>query len=231
MQYVLRFGIDIIYLVLTGVIILVAVKQGFVETLYRFGKTIFAGIAAFLFGPAVGDLLNDKWIYGWIYRYVSQKSVELVEGAEGAIDVNALMDQLPLLIRRLVTAEDIEEKIGALSGDVKGFALNFSATVSQSASWLISNVIAYISVFLVALLILFLMFRLFEQVVEIPAVGRVNKILGGVFGAVAAVIVLAVITFVLGILASLMGAESTVAHMTDSSLLFKLFDRLIFGLL
>ena len=224
MYLAVKLAVDAAYVALAVIIIVFFTKRGFIDSLYRYGRTILAGVASFLLGPPVSKLVYEKWIYPWIFGLVSDKSHAVVSNTAEAIDLQALIDGLPFFVKKLVDREAIEAKYGNMEGELHGVVEDFSANVSSPLSWLLSNLIAYVAVFLLALLALFLIFKILDVVFKLPVLRHLNRILGFIFGVLSAFVVLAAITFLLGVAVSLFGSGSLLRRLIGSSYLFRFFN-------
>ena len=149
----------------------------------------------------------------------------------GAIDIQGLIDSLPFIVRQLVDREELTARYG---DSVEGFdeiAADFAESVASPLSALLSNLIAYVAVFLLSMLALFLAFKLLDGIFKLPVLNAINKMLGCILGVGAAFLLLGAITFLLGLLVGVLGSTSTLKQLIEMSALFRWFSGLsIFNL-
>ncbi len=221
-QWIFNYVIDLVYVALAVITLIVFYKRGFIDSVFRFGRVIFAGILAYLIGPSVGEWLKTKYIYGWINDWVSEKVSSFLNNTAGAVDIGGLIDQLPFLVRQLVNKEELVEKY---SGEaLENVASDFAQSAAQPLASLLSNLIAYIAVYFLALLVLFLVFKALDLLSKLPVLNAINKILGLIFGAIAAFLLLALVTYILGIFVGIIGSANQLTELVASSRLFRFFN-------
>ena len=226
MQYVLKYAVDLLYIILAVITVVIFTKRGFIESVFRFGRSITAGLICYFVGPHVSKLIYDKLIYRGIVGFVSEKVEQFLTNAVGSIDVQSMIDGLPFFVRQLVDRESMEEKYGSAVGSFETIAHDFAETVSQPLSSLLSNLLAYVLVFLVSMLALFILFKILDGIFKLPILNAINKTLGFIFGLFATGLLLAAVTFVLGILVGILGSTSTLKQLIEMSQLFRLFNDL-----
>ena len=229
MEY-LKYIVDALYVVLAVVTMVIFVKRGFLESAFRFGRTIAAAVICFLAGPHVSKLIYDKWIYPGIFEWATEKVEIFLSSTVGAIDVNGMIDALPFFIRQLVDREAVTAKYG-ITADMHAKAQDFAATAASPLSSLLSNLIAYVSVFLLSVVLLFLLFKLLNGLSRLPVLNAINKTLGFLLGLLATCLLLAAFTYLLGLLLGVLGSTSMLKKLIERSPTFRFFNDIsIFNL-
>ena len=226
MQYVLEYAVDLLYMILAVVTVAIFTKRGFIESVFRFGRSITAGVICYFAGPHVSKLIYDKLIYRGIVDFVSEKVEQFLINAVGSVDVQSLIDGLPFFVKQLVDRESMEAKYGNAVGNFEAVAHDFAETVSQPLASLLSNLIAYVLVFLASMLLLFILFKVLDGIFKLPILNAINKTLGFIFGVLATCLLLAAITFLLGVLVGILGSTSTLKQLIEMSHLFRFFNNL-----
>ncbi len=216
---------DILYIVLAVTTVVVFTKRGFVDSAYRYGRTVFAAIITYFVGPHVSALLYEKFIYRGIYNWVFDKVDVFLQETVGTVDVQGLIDSLPFLVRQLVDREAMEAKYGSAES-LELVAQDVSDFVAHPFASLLSNLIAYVAVFFLAKLVLMVVFKVLDFVFKMPILNAVNKLLGFAFGLISAGILLAIITYVLGILVGIFGSTGFLNELTASSRIYGFFHNL-----
>ena len=231
MEFVLKFLVDLIYVILAVTTVIIFTCRGFIDSVFRFGRTIMAGLICYFVGPVVSDLIYEKLIYNGILEFVSERIERFLVETVGSIDIQGLIDSLPFIVRQLVDREEITARYG---DSVEGFdeiAADFAESVASPLSALLSNLIAYVAVFLLSMLALFLAFKLLDGIFKLPVLNAINKTLGCILGVAAAFLLLGAITFLLGLLVGVLGSTSTLKQLIEMSALFRWFSGLsIFNL-
>ena len=223
------YVLDILYILAAVFVVILFTSKGFVASVSRFGKYIASAILTYIFGPILSAFLYEKWIFPWIFRPVAERTAKFLHNTIGSVDMDGRVDSLPLLVRRFANADALKEKYGAAVGNIDSFSKELAETVSAPPAGLLSNLLAYIAVFLVSMLLLSVLFFLLEKLFEgVPALNAVNRFLGFLLGLLAAFLALAVITWLLGVLISLFASSGRLAALAENSHIFGYFKELNF---
>lgn len=223
------YVLDIFYVLAAIFVVTLFATKGFVACVSRFGKYISAAILTYIFGPILSAFLYEKWIFPWIFRPVAEKIAKFLHNTIGSIDMDGLVDSLPLLVRRFANADALRDKYGAAVNNIDSFSAELSETVSAPPAGLLSNILAYVAVFFVSLLLLSVLFFLLEKLFGgVPALNAVNHFFGFLLGLLAAFLALAVVTWLLGVLISLFSSSVRLAALAESSRIFGYFKDLNF---
>lgn len=226
-----NYLIDIIYVAVAVTVIAIFTKRGFIESLFRSGRAIVAGLICYLVGPVVSDALYEGWIYDGIFSWVFERVETFLQNTVGAVNVDGMIDSLPLLVRQLVDANTLREKFGVTDGDVQEMAAEFSETAAKPLASLLSNLLAYVLVFLAAMLLLLILFKILDAIFKMPILNAINHTLGFILGASAAFLLLAVVTYLAGLVAGVFGSTDILNGLREMSFCFRWFDDLsIFSL-
>jgi len=224
--------IDILFLIIAITTVIIFAKRGFIQSFFKYSKTLLAVIASYTFAPRLGDFLYERVVYNGIFGWVSEKVDSFVLSVTGKIDIDTILDEVPFIVRQFVSSEKVADKFGQSVNDVREIANEFSAFVSRPFSSLLSNLFAYILVFLLALLLLTIIGKLLDLITKIPVLHGINVFLGLLLGCGAAFLLLSALTYLLSILIGTFGNILYLEELSDSSYLFGFFDRLhLFDLL
>ena len=230
-MFLLEYAIDILYLIAIVVIIAVFAKRGFIQSLFKYGKSIVAVIAALSFGPSVGNIIFDKFVFDRVNNWVIDKSNAALSAAAGTLEVNQLIEELPFLVKQFVSPDKIKSEYGETVSTVGESIPDFAESLATPIANVVSNLLAYILVFICAIIVLWLLGKLLDLITRLPIVGGVNTFLGALLGAIAAFLVLSLVTYVISLIIGLVGNVETLESMAESSYLFGLFSRIkIFNL-
>lgn len=231
MNILWKYAIDLLYLLVAVIVIITFTERGFIKSLFRSGRLVFAGLICYLAGPSVGTLLYDRWIYNGIFSWVFARVDTFLHNAAAAVNFDGMLDSLPALVKQLVDVEALRESYRLSEGDLLEMANNFSAAAAKPFASLISNLLAYVIVFIVAMVLLFILFKVLDVIFSLPILSTINRVLGFVFGVLAATFLLAAISYLLGLVVGVFGSSDALAALTNSSFCFRLFDRIaIFSL-
>lgn len=223
------YVIDIFYVLAAISVVVLFTTKGFVASVSRFGRYIAAAITTYTFGPRLSDFFYERWFFPWISRPVADRVSNFLNNTIGAVDMDGVVDSLPVLVRKFANADALREKYGAAVDNIDSFSKEVARTVSAPPAGLLSNLLAYVAIFLVSLLVFGLLFLLLDKMFDaIPALNVLNRILGFALGLLSAFLALAVITWLLGVLFGLFAPGERFAAFAEGSHIFGYFKELNF---
>ncbi len=221
--------VDILYVLTALAVIILFTARGFIASVFHFGRYIAASIITYSFGPLLSNFLYQKWIFRWIADPVSEKVENFLNNTVGSVDIDGLLDSLPVLVQKMADTDALKTKYGTAVDSFGQVAEDFSVSVSSPLASLISNILAYVAIFFLSLLIFKFLFFLLNKFFEaIPALNAINRILGALLGVLAAFLVLAGITWLLGVVVSLFASSGRFAELAEGSKIFGFFQNLNF---
>ena len=223
------YVIDVFYVLAAVSVVVLFTAKGFVASVSRFGRYIAAAITTYTFGPRLSDFLYERWFFPWISRPVADRIANFLNKTVGAVDMDGLVDALPIIVRKFANADALKEKYGAAVNNIDSFSSEVARTVSAPPAGLFSNLLAYVAIFLVSLLVFGLLFLLLGKLFEaVPALNAVNRVLGFALGLLSAFLTLAIITWLLGVLFGLFASSGRLSEFAEGSYIFRYFKNLNF---
>ena len=223
-MFALEHLIDIAYLIIGIVILCVFAKKGFVKAFFQYGRGFLAGLLAYKIGPIVGKYVFEKFIFNSVSQWVASKAETVIHAVSDKVDLDGMIDSVPFIVRQFVNSESLKQELAAKLENTEATVLDIAPAIAEPFSNVVSNLIAYVLVFLAALLLFTLVGKLFELVAKLPILRGVNTILGIFFGIIFAFIFLSVVTYILSILIGAFGNILTLKDLSESSYLFGFFD-------
>lgn len=224
-----NYIIDILYILIAVAVVAVFAKRGFFSSVFYFGRYIAASILTYSFGPMLSSLLYDKWIFRWISVPVAEKVESFLNNTVGSVDIEGLIASLPVLVQKMADTEALTAKYGEATGNFGEVAHEFSETVSAPLAGLVSNLVAYVVIFLLSMLVLWAIFYLLNRFFEsVPGLNRINHIFGALLGVLSAFLLLAGMTWLLGVIISLFASSGHLAALAEGSIIFGFFKNLNF---
>ena len=224
----INYIIDMAYAVIVLITVVVFVKRGFIESVFKYGKTLFAGVIAYAVGPVVSKLIYEKYVYNGIYSWVLGKVNALLGSTVDKVDVDTLSEHLPVIVQQFIRPEDIKSVYGETVTTIEVSAQSFSSSVSVPLSSVISNMIGYVLVFLAAVLLLSICGKLLDFLFKLPVLKTVNSILGLLLGIGAAFLLLSAITYGISVLIGFFGDILSLQTLSENSYMFGFFDKIQF---
>ncbi len=225
MEIAVRLLVEAIYLAIGITTVIVFIRRGFVESVFRFGRYIAAIIISYFAGPHVGDFIFSKFLYKGIFGVVSNSVESFLMNTAGSVDIDSLVDSLPFLIQKFVDVGKMKAKYGNAVDNFGVVADDFASSVATPIAEVLSNILAYIVVYFVALLLLWVVFELLNKLFRVRALNVVNSILGGVCGILVAMLLLIVLTWIINLILALVGFDSDIAEYVGQSRLYSFFGN------
>ena len=189
---------DILFIVVGVLLILICAKRGFLKSVIHFFKTILAFVFAYLFGSKLGKLICDKWVADPVREWVHGKVEGMYSSAAESLDVEAVTAAFP----NFAMNDEVKASLQGLNGSGEELINNATEAIAGPAATVISNVIGYVSVFLISLVLLWIAAAILTKIVEhIGFLNTINTVLGGVLGLLIALTVLFVAASAIKLLA------------------------------
>ncbi len=225
MDIAVRLLVDAIYLAVAVITVVIFIKRGLLDAIFRFGRYIAAILISYFAGPHVGDFIFSKVLYRGIFGAVSNSVESFLMNTAGSVDIDSLVESLPFLIQRFVDVGKMKAKYGDAVDNFGVVADDFAASVATPIAEVLSNVLAYILVYFVSLLLLWVVFKLLDKLFQEKSLNAVNSILGGIFGILVAMLLLIVLTWIINLILALVGFDSDIAEYIGKSRLYSFFGN------
>ena len=162
---------DVLFIIVAIIMIALGIKRGFIKSLIRSAKLILSVVLAYLLGSHLGLILKDSFIGTPVYNFVYEKVNALYLDASSAVNVEEITAAFPQFV---------------------------TLGIADPISTLISNVLGYILVFVLAFIGLSVVAWLLTALTDkIKLLGAANRVLGAVWGALMAAIILLMVASVI----------------------------------
>ena len=214
--------IDVLYVTIIALTIVFFVKKGFVDTAFRLGRLIGAAIISYFIGSEVGAFFYRKFLYGWVYSGVHSRVSNGLFSASESMNVDGVVDSLPIFVRSVLKADVIKDKYGMTGGNLPALAEDISVSVAKPFATFLSDVLGYLFVFGVAFLLILLLFLIMKAVFKLPVLNAINKIFGFLVGGLGALLAVLIFTGIIGWIAGLLGTENAFRTAVEASFFFGL---------
>ena len=180
--------LDILIIIVAIMAIYSGISHGFVKSVMGFVSLILAITAAFVFTPKVSELYNEKFVSGWVDGIVETSLDELVTAGGQRLELSKVFDDKPDALR------SVAERFGIDLDEIEAFYLEISPADDSSAikslsehiasptAKAISNILAAISILLVAIILLKFITFILDLICRLPVLSTLNALLGFVFG-------------------------------------------------
>lgn len=200
MEMILNFAPIVILLFFAALFAI----RGFLRSLLSFGKTLISALLAYLLGPLVATALANGFVGKGITNFVYEKIVALYGGAVEAFDLSSVFEKINTDFAWIKSfgadISGLEAKYGELTGISSEELFAFSQNIASPVITAVSNVMAYVGVFLISFVLCIILTFVVKGVTElldkIPVAGKVNHWLGLALGIVTGVVVVVIGVYV-----------------------------------
>ena len=183
--------IDLLLLAVFAVLALIGWWRGFLKAIFSLGRLALSLILTVLFGSAFAGWLDrilvNPPVYEAIHRKFTELATEAANTAQGGVD--ALAQKIPRIFQGYLDLENLDP-----ASDLYALADSWSLTVAGGISKVISTIIGYVLLFVIAFLALsiaiFILGKLVEQIRFIRTTDKILGLLLGILGGAAAVLIL-----------------------------------------
>lgn len=201
---------DIVLLVIIALIIWRCTANGFIKGLLKSARVLLAFVIAYFLGTPVGKLLYNSLFYKPIHSFVYGKVDGLYQSAKESLTGEEILEKFPGFLRN----GELAEKLNSIEGSSGEWVESASESIASPFATVVSNVVAYILVFLVSLILLSIVIKLLDSIVSnVSILDRFNRLLGCVWG----ILLSLALCLAIGSLMRVLFAESLIY--TDSILL------------
>ena len=182
---------DGIFVIIAAALMINYAKKGFIKSVIRSARVVLSILAVYLWGNALGKVICGKWIGAPVRNAVYEKINGIYQGAVDAFQVEKVKEALPSFLLNEKTSANLDSLEGAGADLVE----QITDTVATPIASLISKILGWVLVFVLAMAVLSVGAWLLEKVIShIKLLDRVNTLLGLVWGLLAAAVVLLVLS-------------------------------------
>ncbi len=231
----MSFLLDIFFVLIFAIIVIFSVERGFVRSVWSTVTVVGAFIAAYIFGPLLGNWICDTFILNSVTEYAFEVVERLISEQSGQYNLSQLFETLPEEFVQLIEncGADIDQLASDFSAALtipKEGLYGFAESVALPISKTISNAIGVILIFIVATISLCLIGYLVKAIVKLPLIHQVNGFLGLILGIIEGFVIVWVLCVAIGIFAErgFMDPASVkvIDSLTDGSYIFRFFCNL-----
>ncbi|MBR6558706.1 MAG: CvpA family protein [Clostridia bacterium] len=185
--------LDLIIIVNIVVILVGGVKRGFIKSVMSLITTIAAFFFAWFLTPLVSVFLQNKVFSGAISSSVEGTLKSLLTSNSDGYNVSKLFEDNPDAFSTLLDSFGADR--AALAADYGGNASATDSVISSMADTisspiviLVSNVVAFVGLFIIAILLLKLLTAVIDLFSRLPVIRGANRVLGFIFGLIMALV-------------------------------------------
>ena len=239
----MRYFLDISLAVILIGTIVSGWQKGFVRSVLGVAKTLVAILASYLFGPSASAWVSTHLITGRVTDFIYDRLLAALETGAEIFDLTTLLENLPSWLNYFFekTGVDPSTLVGDLSNLTEADSVtlqDLAGSLATPISRMISDMIGYTAVFLIAMLLFAIAAYILSKIAELPVIRQVDRTMGLLLGILCAFIYASVYTLLVYALMTLVEGyyESVAFHAAfEQTWLFKTFYdinifRFMFGI-
>lgn len=213
---------------LDGAIILIIVltiylyyRRGFVKAVLGVGKTLLSFICSAIFGHSLGEILAESYFDSKITDMIYNTLIK----QEASVDIDNIPSSLALVAEKCGVDVDSILK-GSSTHD---WQQNFATQAGTAISSVVSMLLGYVLVFIVAYLVFLIGSFVLGSIVELHVLKTIDRLLGMCLGAMCAIIFVFLFVFLVKVViywAVASGDRGAVLEIIEKTYLFRFFSKL-----
>lgn len=208
--------IDIIIVAVTVIMIVVSCKRGIVKTVMSLVSGVASLFLAYAFTPMLSAILKEKVFLRKFAEGITDTVASLSEAGKNAADkvmydISGLMENsqfLSLLEKYKADPAQTEDIISNMTDTGSGAVEKVSYAVADNLSETVSDITAFIIIFVVSLIVLKLLTLLICAVFKLPGLKEADKTAGLVLGIVTSVFFILVFSMMINNVSGLLTSIS-----------------------
>ena len=188
----MNFLFDIIIIGIIVFSVYMGVSRGFIKSVMRLLSFFIASFLAYTFKGDLAQVYNENFFSASFTEKVSNTISPVVQKTGEAFDIKKLFADMPEVFKDLLNrfganVGELESKFSSSSASAETVE-NMSRTIAEPISRMLSNALAFVTIFVGALIILAILTFILDQIFKLPVLKKANKILGFVFGLIIALV-------------------------------------------
>lgn len=192
--------LDVLLVAVLGFFLFLGWRRGFAGSVLKSGRLILTMVITLSCGSAFSSFMDRVWIHPPVYEKVHARFTAMADAAGGRVDT--LISQSPAVFRSYLDAGAAER-----TQDLHRLADEWSQSVSDGISGVISSVIGHILLFLIAYAVLTLAVVLLKRLTNLPVIGTLDRLLGLALGLVGGGLTAAFVAVILGAVLRIAGND------------------------
>ena len=194
--------LDVSLLIIIVATILSCWFKGFIRSIFGLAKSLLCMVMAYLFGPMVSSWIAERWIGGRVTQFVYDRLLSMFDAGAESFDLTQVQLKLPSWLNFILEKMGLD--VTTLAGDFAHQTeadadglWQLSSTLARPVTNLLSDLIGYVAVFLIAMLLFSLIASVLVKIANLPVLRKIDRALGLVLGIGCALIYAAVYTFLM----------------------------------
>ena len=220
--------IDISVILIAIVLVIRHTITGFFNSLFGLLRAAIAGVLAYFLKKPLGRLLCNLFMDNTMKGSVRESLIKSASGENDSffnyvnIHKNASFFYDNLLVKYGLRTEGLDEQFENITSADEATIEDMSNNIGSAFSFLISSLIAFIVIFILANVILWVIFKFLNKATKLPGINVLNKVLGALLGLFWAVVITTVIGSVIVIL-NMYFPDKVALSIVNDSIVLRIF--------
>jgi uncharacterized membrane protein required for colicin V production len=227
----MQYFLDISLILILVITIISNWQKGFTRSILGVAKTIVAILTSYLFGPPASAWVSEHLITERVTNAIYERLLAAMEAGSELVDLTTLLESLPSWMLSFFekTGVDPSTLMGLPSDPASSQGVNLqdmAQSLAAPISQMISDMIGYTAVFLIAMILFAIVAYILGKIVELPILRQIDRTMGLVLGIFCAFIYASVYTLLVYALLTLVEGhyDSVAFHAAfEQTWLFKVF--------
>lgn len=183
------FIIDLLALLIFFGTVVSCYRKGFFKSFFSSIRVVLAIIVSYMFMPTVSYLYRTKFVQDAVSGVIEGRLFALVQETADNFNLEKLFLDMPaefsdILSRFGTDAEKLSESYGQMSSAASSNVTQMAQTIAFPVAKTISDVLAYVTLFIGTMIILTIVIKIIGVVLKLPVLSGFDKILGLALGVV-----------------------------------------------
>lgn len=210
--------LDMILVAVFGFFVFRGWWRGFAEGVLKSGRWVLSLVITLTLGPTLSAFINRIWIHPPVYEKIHARFMTMADAANGQVDV--WISRIPAVFRPFLDTYRAER-----TQDLTRLANEWAQEASDGLSGMISSIIGYILLFVLAYVTLTLAILFLRNLTKLPVIGTLDRVLGLALGIISGLLTALLVAAILAAILLVSGNGAVL----DQSLLLKALSSIVTG--
>lgn len=210
--------LDMILVAVFGFFVFRGWWRGFAEGVLKSGRWVLSLVITLTLGPTLSAFINRIWIHPPVYEKIHARFMAMADAANGQVD--AWISRIPAVFRPFLNIDGAEH-----TQDLNRLANEWAQEASDGLSGMISSIIGYILLFVLAYVTLTLAILFLRNLTKLPVIGTLDRVLGLALGIISGLLTALLVAVILAAILLVSGNGAVL----DQSLLLKALSSIVTG--
>lgn len=210
--------LDLILVAVFGFFVFRGWWRGFAEGVLKSGRWILSLVITLSLGPALSAFINRSWIHPPVYEKIHTHFLAMADAANGQVDV--WISRIPAVFRPFLDMYGAEH-----TQDLNRLANEWAQDAADGLSGMISSIIGYIVLFVLAYVGLTLAILFLKNLTKLPVIGTLDRVLGLALGIISGLLTALLAAVIMAAILLVSGNGAVL----DQSLLLKALSSIVTG--